>query len=139
MAQPGPQSPLCFACYQRARRRRQGPETARRANLWAKYRIRPERYDALREAQDYRCAICGIHEESIDRSQVGGRPRKDGTELVKTPLAVDHDHITGAIRGLLCPSCNSGLGKFADDVSRLLAAVDYLRKHSSSAPAAARE
>ncbi|MFI9503881.1 endonuclease VII domain-containing protein [Nocardia sp. NPDC052566] len=130
MAQPGPRAPLCWACYQRMRRAHQGPAVARRANLWAKYRITPEQYDVLREDQQCRCAICGIHETEIDVSRVGGRPRKDGTQLVKVPLAVDHDHATGAVRGLLCPTCNVGLGSFGDDPARLLRAVAYLERCS---------
>ncbi|MFI7000637.1 endonuclease VII domain-containing protein [Nocardia sp. NPDC050175] len=123
MAQLGPRAPLCGACYQRARRARQGPAVARRANLWAKYRIRPEQYDAMRTEQNYRC---GIHEGDIDLSGVGGRPRKDGRQLDKVPLAVDHDHCSGAVRGLLCPRCNAGLGAFGDDPPRMLAAIAYL-------------
>lgn len=130
MAQAGPRVALCWACYQRARRQRQGPEVARRANLWSKYRIRLEQYDAMREQQGFRCGICGIHESDIDLSGVGGRPRKDGQLLVKNPLAVDHDHKSGAVRGLLCPPCNTGLGGFGDDPSRLLAAIAYLESHT---------
>ena len=122
----GPPDPLCMACYQRARRLQQSPAEIRRANLWAKYRITPEQYDALRAEQDYRCGICGIHEVDVDLNRVGGRPRCDGQALLKVPLAVDHDHVTGAIRGLLCPSCNAGLGAFGDDPNRLRGAIAYL-------------
>ncbi|WP_080596781.1 endonuclease VII domain-containing protein [Mycolicibacterium fortuitum] len=123
--------PLCGACYQRARRLLQDPREVRRANLWAKYRITPEEYDSFRAAQEYRCAICGRDETAIDLKRVGGRPRADGKPLAKVPLAVDHDHVTGAVRGLLCPSCNAGLGAFGDDPVRLAAAITYLRAHLS--------
>jgi hypothetical protein len=116
-----------MACYQRARRLLQSPAEIRRANLWAKYRITPEQYDMLRTKQDYRCGICGINEADIDPTRVGGRPRNDRQPLLKVPLAVDHDHKTGAIRGLLCPSCNAGLGAFGDNPNRLWAAIAYLR------------
>ena len=42
-------------------------------------------------------------------------------------LCVDHDHITGEIRGLLCQQCNKGLGDFADSVEYLKSAVAYLQ------------
>lgn len=117
-----------MACYQRARRLCQNPAEIRRANLWAKYRITPEEYDALRAKQDYRCGICGINEADVNLSRVGGRPRRDGRPLLKVPLAVDHDHKTVAIRGLLCPQCNAGLGAFGDDPNRLRAAIAYLKR-----------
>ncbi len=44
-------------------------------------------------------------------------------------LYVDHDHVTGKLRGLLCPSCNSAIGLLGEDPSRFAAAVSYLEKH----------
>lgn len=55
--------------------------------------------------------------------EVGGRCSICGKE---DKLYVDHDHSTGAIRGLLCHTCNAGLGLFYDDVDNLRSAIKYL-------------
>lgn len=64
-----------------------------RNNLRRKFGITPEDYATMLEAQGGVCLICQA-------------PPK------KHRLAVDHDHATGAIRGLLCSKCNSALGWF---------------------------
>lgn len=68
---------------------------------------------AMAERQDHRCAICREKEGTVIRGQV-------------ITLAVDHDHETGVIRGLLCVKCNRGLGLFRDSQQFLQAAIDYL-------------
>jgi hypothetical protein len=49
-------------------------------------------------------------------------------------LVVDHDHNTGAVRGLLCHSCNTGLGHLGDSVETLARALDYLQNCPSESP-----
>lgn len=82
---------------------------ARNARL-REYGLTVEQYDAMLLSQGAVCAICG----SAEAGGFGGR------------LPVDHDHTTGEVRGLLCHDCNAGLGRFADDPDRLLAAAAYL-------------
>lgn len=72
-------------------------------------------YEGMVEAQDGLCAICGRPETT--RSCASGEPRR---------LSVDHDHVTGQVRGLLCHGCNVAIGHFGDDVEVLLSAVRYL-------------
>jgi predicted nucleic acid-binding Zn ribbon protein len=75
---------------------------------------RPETYGlsgdelAALLAQHSVCAICGTSAWGSKGPQV------------------DHDHATGAVRGVLCTKCNRGLGLFNDDPSRLSAAAEYL-------------
>lgn len=90
-----------------------------RANwLQKKYGITIEEYDAICTAQDGRCAICGV------------TPEESSTKRKVRYLDVDHCHITGAVRGLLCNRCNSAIGRFNDDSTLLTKAVEYLQKYA---------
>ncbi len=98
------------------------PEVAARAKdnyLRWKYGISRVEYDVLFAAQGGVCAICRNAETRVN-------PRTGTVRL----LAVDHDHLTGAIRKLLCSACNRGLGFFKDDLRLLRAAVSYLEAHA---------
>jgi hypothetical protein len=76
-----------------------------------------EMYEALVTAQNGVCALCKRPESH--RSRHG--------EI--TRLAVDHDHVTGSIRALLCHACNVGIGSFLDDPALLRAAAEYVELH----------
>lgn len=80
------------------------------SNLKRRYNITPEQYFDLLKIQDNACAIC----------------RRQS----KRKLAVDHDHISGEIRGLLCTSCNTGIGLLQDCPHVLNNALKYLSKYS---------
>lgn len=88
-------------------------EYGRRSVLKKRYGITADEYDQMAIEQNG-CAICGALE-------CGGRGST-------SRLAVDHDHVTGKIRGLLCNNCNNGLGRFKDDVELLQKAITYLEK-----------
>lgn len=52
---------------------------------------------------------------------------------VTSKYVIDHDHATGKIRGWLCDSCNTGIGRFADDPLIVLNALEYLVENSTLA------
>lgn len=88
---------LCEECSQKNRAR----------SLDKLYRITQQEYERILEYQHGLCFICG-------------HPPK------KKRLAVDHNHKTGLIRGLLCAGCNVALGKFRDDPDRIRKAMAYV-------------
>lgn len=74
------------------------------------YGITLDEYNGLLIKQNNECKICHKH---ITQS--------------KHAFAVDHDHDTGIVRGLLCSKCNSALGLFEDNANVLLSALIYLK------------
>lgn len=80
-----------------------------RKGRMARYGLTSEDFALLSSYQGEVCAICHLPN-------------------TREFLVVDHDHLSGAVRGLLCDSCNLGLGKFKDDPRLLEAASSYLRR-----------
>lgn len=80
-----------------------------------KYQLEPTAFDLLLASQGNVCAIC----------QRDGHRHKKG-------WAVDHDHVTSQIRGVLCCFCNLILGHAKDDVRILQAAITYLETHNTT-------
>lgn len=93
--------------YQKEYRERTGSQPQRK-NQYSKYGITVPEYEAMAKDQQGVCAIC------------------NGTNASGKRLAIDHNHKTGAVRGLLCDLCNRGLGMFQDDLLLLNGAAKYL-------------
>lgn len=81
----------------------------RSSRLKYKYNITIDEYNALFTEQGGSCAICGTHQSALN-----------------IPLCVDHSHLTGKIRGLLCRRCNTGIGLLKDSKDILYRAAKYL-------------
>lgn len=106
---------LCKECYN-LKEKLDYPKIAGRRSgdmrvkhLKKAYGLTQEGYDAMLEEQGGVCAICGASPNGKN-------------------LAVDHDHVTGKVRGLLCFKCNYGLGYFQDSRDLLAKASEYLNK-----------
>ena len=89
--------------------RKDNPDKCRNTYLRKHYGITLEDYNRMYKEQNGVCAICGQEEP-----------------LSSSSLAVDHDHETKKIRGLLCSKCNQGLGCFKDSQEILNKAFNYL-------------
>jgi hypothetical protein len=83
-------------------------EIDRAARVKRKYGIGVQDLQIMADKQNGKCCICKI---DFDKTHVP---------------CVDHDHRTGAIRGVLCNNCNLGLGRFFDNPEYLQAAANYL-------------
>ena len=106
---PGRQSVWCAECCRRR---------ARDYHRLSTYGVEPAQYAELLAQQEGVCAICRQPETIRDRT---GRVAS---------LAVDHDHSTGEVRGLLCRACNAGIGNLKDSPDLLRAALSYLEDHA---------
>lgn len=102
-------------------KQRQAERAKNRGQALRKYGLTLEEYDAILASQGGCCAICGT-------TNPGGRWGDSGR------FHVDHDHSCCSgkescgecVRGLLCASCNVGLGSFNDQAELLRKAADYL-------------
>jgi hypothetical protein len=111
---------LCRKCYARdynIRTREQrkawqrkwdkaNPDRLRAIKLRSKYGMTVDAFNAMRAMQEDSCAIC----------------------LSKETLVVDHCHLTGVVRGLLCSRCNLMIGQAKDSTTVLRLAADYLQR-----------
>ena len=104
-----------FNAYRKAhgydhRRYWKNPAGERERHLKRKYGVTLVEYARMLTAQGDACAICCRRQERA--------------------FDVDHDHLTQAVRGLLCTNCNRMIGHSADSPERLEAAAEYLRASS---------
>jgi hypothetical protein len=90
----------------------------RNSYLKKNYGLDTNGYEKLLNIQQGGCAICG---------------KKSDTYLPQCKknkkLAVDHDHETGKIRGILCENCNRGIGLLSHSIELLKNAMDYINNN----------
>ncbi|VVB53256.1 Recombination endonuclease VII [uncultured archaeon] len=107
----------CRLCYSKIRKTRNGTFGEYRQS-WTrvkKYGIDNEDFEVLYQAFRGKCGIC---EKSLLRITKG--------KSTKDRACIDHNHLTGNIRGILCHHCNTSLGMFLDSQELLEKAKDYL-------------
>ena len=90
------------------------PTEHREKQLKRNFNITLEDYNEMFARQEGKCAICKIHQKYL-----------------KVTLAVDHNHSTGKVRGLLCSNCNTGLGHFKENPNLFDRAKEYLVNYTT--------
>lgn len=91
--------------------RQANPDKSKDKILKRKFGISLEEYNEMFSEQNGRCATCFKHQSEFSRA-----------------LCVDHCHVTGKIRALLCASCNSLLGHFEKKPELFNAFASYVQK-----------
>lgn len=84
-----------------------------------KYGLTPQEFSSLLESQESECLICSSKLEDMFKHTEGKR------------AVVDHCHDTGKVRGILCGTCNTGIGNLQDSTKLLEKAIEYLKNSSS--------
>jgi len=122
----------CKICDSKARKKYYDTSESGRARAYAKnreryllnkYGISTEKYNELLKVQHSCCAICEISLKEYQNKD-GSKSGKDKRPKM---FAVDHDHETNKIRGLLCNECNRGLGLLGDTLNSITKARDYIK------------
>lgn len=90
------------------------PEYGTFAQFKYKYGITIEDYNRKLETQEGKCKICGKHQSIFNKR-----------------MHLDHCHLTGKIRDILCKNCNQGLGHFMDNPELLEKAASYIKNHTN--------
>lgn len=80
-------------------------------NIQNKYNLSVKDFEKMLKQQNYECKIC--------------------KKSLKKYSAIDHNHQTGVIRGVLCRKCNVGLGFFKDNIKNIKNAIKYLEYHEN--------
>jgi hypothetical protein len=87
----------------------------RRRRLKQSYGITPEEFDTQLEIQGGKCACCSkVMVVDVEK------------HLTADHAMVDHDHVTGKVRGIICHSCNTGIGRLGDNAEGVALAYRYL-------------
>lgn len=86
----------------------------RNTKLKQAYGLTHEQVEEMKRLQDYKCYVC-----SKEESEAGSKG-----------LVVDHNHITGQVRKLLCGPCNTALGLLNEDIGIFTSLIEYVKEHN---------
>lgn len=103
---------ICKPCYNKRHRAlavKRGGDVG--GHFKSRYGITLDDYHVMLKEQNYCCAVCNKHVDTMRRR-----------------LSVDHDHKTGKVRKLLCDPCNTALGLLYENEEILTSMLSYLKE-----------
>lgn len=106
------------------------PEAVYFEQIWRLYGVTRERFVQLMNLQGDACGVCRVR---FGDWMTSLRNRPVGTRKRPNEFKIDHCHQTDVVRGILCHSCNVGLGLLGDDPVTLRAAAEYVDGHQNRA------
>ena len=100
----------CFSCNRKKSKsqRDNDPLLSKRMHLKTRYSLSLEDVADMMLKQGNACAVCGTEDAN---------------------LVIDHNHSSGAVRGLLCNSCNCALGHLKEEPEVIKSLLTYIEKH----------
>lgn len=113
MPHKDPEARRAYHKAYRATHAKQSSDYKRNAKLKNRYGITSEEWEDLFNAQGRACALCHVSE---------------GPNDIRAQWHTDHSHETGKVRGILCSTCNRGLGQFKDDPELMRRAALYVER-----------
>jgi Recombination endonuclease VII len=113
----------CQRIANRVRRRTTYTPEVGRAENYRRYGLTLQQFEEMLVAQGGVCAVCGRPETVINPY----------TKKIQQ-LHIDHCHLTGRVRGLLCQECNTAYGMLEEDPERIRLLLAYAEKHKAYVP-----
>lgn len=125
-SRPDGKASYCKLCTrQKLKERRQKPDYPEKQRFFFmqwKYGLTQQEFRKILALQEGKCAVCGTQSSDVERPGFTRSGKKN------KGLVVDHDHNTGAIRGLLCDRCNRAIGLLRESAMVLAKAAAYVEK-----------
>jgi Recombination endonuclease VII len=120
----------CSLAARKADYHKRSDEMSKRAKIYRK--LNPEKIRDTKLKQTYGVGIDYFNTKLKEQGGVCAGCRQNVKTIWKgkeVNMALDHDHLSGKVRGVLCMHCNRGLGSLRDNEETLNNLIDYLRKY----------
>ncbi len=110
-------NPVCRSC-RTDKQRKHREQNGYSSTLKMKYGITYSDFQSMLQTQDYKCKICNCE---LDLQTLGAKA-----------ACVDHNHVTGKVRSILCRNCNTAIGHAKESVEILENMINYIKEYNAT-------